>query len=395
MPDEYGDFRDVPARIRDAKVRDDQGAELEGLLLWCLAQTEDEAELSSRGVAASYYYELAVLYRKRGDYAAEVRVLERYAGQPKSPGAMPAKLAERLVRARELAGLPPPPRPTPAARPETTRSEPSPVRRVVTVRPVPDPPPPVRQPGRPEAAPPRALARAQTAPASVPTRVKVAAGVVAALVVFSLPSLFGGGTDSTSSGDATSGDATGSDATSGGAAPADAVTFFEAERDSLLAGYALLAAEGRYAEAEAAVDSAYAVVAADDTPTPGDVDTLTAIRDAVIEARLLADARAVPGSDLDGNRQAYAALAARYPAEQEYARKRDEYAGRIEAERLAEVRRAERRAARAAYVPRGSGGYSSGARTSGCCKQCSAGQPCGNSCISRAYACHQPPGCAC
>lgn len=31
----------------------------------------------------------------------------------------------------------------------------------------------------------------------------------------------------------------------------------------------------------------------------------------------------------------------------------------------------------------------------GCCKICSKGKACGNSCISRSYTCHQPPGCAC
>ncbi|MDD5252189.1 MAG: hypothetical protein PHT12_06195 [Patescibacteria group bacterium] len=30
-----------------------------------------------------------------------------------------------------------------------------------------------------------------------------------------------------------------------------------------------------------------------------------------------------------------------------------------------------------------------------CCKICSTGKACGNSCISRSYTCHQPPGCAC
>jgi hypothetical protein len=30
-----------------------------------------------------------------------------------------------------------------------------------------------------------------------------------------------------------------------------------------------------------------------------------------------------------------------------------------------------------------------------CCKYCCNSQPCGNSCISRSYTCHQPPGCAC
>jgi len=34
-------------------------------------------------------------------------------------------------------------------------------------------------------------------------------------------------------------------------------------------------------------------------------------------------------------------------------------------------------------------------RSPNCCKVCSAGQACGNSCISRRYQCHKPPGCAC
>jgi len=30
-----------------------------------------------------------------------------------------------------------------------------------------------------------------------------------------------------------------------------------------------------------------------------------------------------------------------------------------------------------------------------CCKYCTTGKACGNSCISRSYTCHKPPGCAC
>jgi hypothetical protein len=30
-----------------------------------------------------------------------------------------------------------------------------------------------------------------------------------------------------------------------------------------------------------------------------------------------------------------------------------------------------------------------------CCKICTKGKACGNSCIRRDYECHQPPGCAC
>lgn len=30
-----------------------------------------------------------------------------------------------------------------------------------------------------------------------------------------------------------------------------------------------------------------------------------------------------------------------------------------------------------------------------CCKYCSTGKACGDSCISRSYTCHKGPGCAC
>lgn len=30
-----------------------------------------------------------------------------------------------------------------------------------------------------------------------------------------------------------------------------------------------------------------------------------------------------------------------------------------------------------------------------CCKVCSQGKACGNSCIAKSKDCHQPPGCAC
>jgi hypothetical protein len=30
-----------------------------------------------------------------------------------------------------------------------------------------------------------------------------------------------------------------------------------------------------------------------------------------------------------------------------------------------------------------------------CCKYCSTGKACGDSCISRSYTCHKAPGCAC
>jgi hypothetical protein len=32
---------------------------------------------------------------------------------------------------------------------------------------------------------------------------------------------------------------------------------------------------------------------------------------------------------------------------------------------------------------------------SGCCKTCTTGKACGDSCIAKDLECHQPPGCAC
>ncbi len=52
---------------------------------------------------ASWYYEqLAILYRKEKQYDNEVEILERYERQPKAPGAGPEKLADRLMKAREV-----------------------------------------------------------------------------------------------------------------------------------------------------------------------------------------------------------------------------------------------------------------------------------------------------
>lgn len=34
-------------------------------------------------------------------------------------------------------------------------------------------------------------------------------------------------------------------------------------------------------------------------------------------------------------------------------------------------------------------------KPSSCCRVCTVGKPCGNSCINVSYACTRPPGCAC
>jgi hypothetical protein len=50
-------------------------------------------------------------------------------------------------------------------------------------------------------------------------------------------------------------------------------------------------------------------------------------------------------------------------------------------------------AAPAIFVPCGGGGAA--VAQAGCCKKCSAGKACGDSCISRDKKCHKGKGCAC
>lgn len=70
-------------------------------LLWnCVEATEAEDSVEQAGVAPFYYEQLAILYRKQADIDAEIAVLERYAAQRHAPGVKPAKLMERLSKAR-------------------------------------------------------------------------------------------------------------------------------------------------------------------------------------------------------------------------------------------------------------------------------------------------------
>lgn len=57
---------------------------------------------SNWGVAPWYYEQLAILYRKEKQYRKEVEILERYERQVKAPGAGAQKLANRLLKAKEL-----------------------------------------------------------------------------------------------------------------------------------------------------------------------------------------------------------------------------------------------------------------------------------------------------
>jgi hypothetical protein len=74
------------------------------VLLQAVDSTENESEFAGDGwgVAPWYYEQLAIIYRKEKQYHKEVEILERYAAQPKTLGAGPQKLAERLAKAKEL-----------------------------------------------------------------------------------------------------------------------------------------------------------------------------------------------------------------------------------------------------------------------------------------------------
>jgi hypothetical protein len=59
------------------------------------------------GVAPSSYNELAILYRNQKEYSKEITILERFANQQHARGVMPAKLLERLAKAKEFAASQP------------------------------------------------------------------------------------------------------------------------------------------------------------------------------------------------------------------------------------------------------------------------------------------------
>lgn len=67
----------------------------EALLLRLVQATDAEARANRWGVAPWYYEQLAIIYAKEKELANELAILERYERQAKSPGARPAKIAQR------------------------------------------------------------------------------------------------------------------------------------------------------------------------------------------------------------------------------------------------------------------------------------------------------------
>ena len=114
-------YTDCIEQIKKLK-REGKNAEAIDILLRCVQKTETESKKydskpllddmfaflregrseGGGGVAPWYYEQLAILYRKEKQYAKEVEILERYSSQPKALGVGPKKLAERLIKAREL-----------------------------------------------------------------------------------------------------------------------------------------------------------------------------------------------------------------------------------------------------------------------------------------------------
>lgn len=91
---------DLVEAVKQAK-RSGNLAHAEKLLLKELERQEVDSARNGYGVAPWYYEQLAIVYSKQKRYMDELAILERYDQQVKSPGARPAKLKERLLKARE------------------------------------------------------------------------------------------------------------------------------------------------------------------------------------------------------------------------------------------------------------------------------------------------------
>jgi hypothetical protein len=102
----FVDGRHYTAYVDEVRRRKREGAlpNAECLLLRLIEATEAEARENRWGVAPWYYEQLAIIYSRKKDRAAELAALERYEKQTKAPGARPSKLAARLDRLRAKIG---------------------------------------------------------------------------------------------------------------------------------------------------------------------------------------------------------------------------------------------------------------------------------------------------
>lgn len=102
-PGTSGHYTDYVERVKQLKA-EKRNEEAIKLLLKLVDETEKEVKSQGEGwgVTPWYYEQLAILYQKEKQYDKEVEILERYERQPKAPGAGPQKLADRLIKAREV-----------------------------------------------------------------------------------------------------------------------------------------------------------------------------------------------------------------------------------------------------------------------------------------------------
>ncbi len=105
-------------------VRAKRGVSAERLLLELIDAAEAEAHATNGGVAPWYYEQLANLYQRRGDHAAEQAILTRFGHERTPSGVSRRRLVARL-RALDVLDVLTPVRPTPAgASPKTPAAAP-------------------------------------------------------------------------------------------------------------------------------------------------------------------------------------------------------------------------------------------------------------------------------
>lgn len=91
----------VKELLRDASRLD----EAEDLLWNLIRSTEAESAATGHGVVPWYYDRLARVYNKKGDYEAELQILDRlFSKYRRGPGVLSRQLLAQLEKARQRVG---------------------------------------------------------------------------------------------------------------------------------------------------------------------------------------------------------------------------------------------------------------------------------------------------
>lgn len=95
---------DFSTRVNEIRtmIREGREEEVEPVLLEVVAAIEREAQIHGGRVAHWYYERLAIIYRRRQDYASEIAILTRYCQQEGTKCAIPEGIQKRLDKARGL-----------------------------------------------------------------------------------------------------------------------------------------------------------------------------------------------------------------------------------------------------------------------------------------------------